>query len=184
MCIGKALRSAITASLGASRIRFLVHPMIYRWRGGSSVTSSACFLDKPGSLPVLPLLCHEARAPKHRRLWGQLSIHDGCYLQAFCCLAALCVEVINRALSICALQAMGSQAVSAGPRRCVEQATLTQMARKGGHFRCPQHYCAACGRSGDGMDMAKCIRCCAAYHSICMSGTSARRLHPHSKVPS
>lgn len=44
----------------------------------------------------------------------------------------------------------------------------TQMGKKGLHFRCPQHYCAACHKSGDGVDMAKCIRCPTAYHTCCM----------------
>jgi hypothetical protein len=55
------------------------------------------------------------------------------------------------------------------------------MAKKGAHFRCPQHYCSVCEKSGDGVDMAKCIRCPTAYHSCCMP-KSVQRLVPHSKV--
>lgn len=66
--------------------------------------------------------------------------------------------------------------------RCAEEAPLAQVAKKGGHFRCPQHYCATCGKSGDGVDMVKCIRCPTAYHSMCMNALATHRLHPQSKV--
>ncbi len=55
------------------------------------------------------------------------------------------------------------------------------MAKKGAHFRCPQHYCAVCQKSGDGVDMVKCIRCPTAYHSSCMP-KDIQRLLPHAKV--
>ncbi|DBA80727.1 hypothetical protein WJX77_005653 [Trebouxia sp. C0004] len=65
--------------------------------------------------------------------------------------------------------------------KCAQALELTQMAKKGAHFRCPQHYCAACRKSGDGVDMVKCIRCPTAYHSSCMP-KDIQRLLPHAKV--
>ena len=65
--------------------------------------------------------------------------------------------------------------------RCAQALELTQMAKKGAHFRCPQHYCAVCRKSGDGVDMVKCIRCPTAYHSSCMP-KDIQRLLPHAKV--
>ena len=65
--------------------------------------------------------------------------------------------------------------------RCAQSLELTQMAKKGAHFRCPQHYCAVCRKSGDGVDMVKCIRCPTAYHSSCMP-KDIHRLLPHAKV--
>ena len=65
--------------------------------------------------------------------------------------------------------------------RCAQSLELTQMAKKGAHFRCPQHYCAVCQKSGDGVDMVKCIRCPTAYHSSCMP-KDIQRLLPHAKV--
>ena len=65
--------------------------------------------------------------------------------------------------------------------RCAQTLELTQMAKKGAHFRCPQHYCAVCQKSGDGVDMVKCIRCPTAYHSSCMP-KDIQRLLPHAKV--
>lgn len=70
---------------------------------------------------------------------------------------------------------------SCGARRCVDRLSNTQMAKRGAHFRCPQHYCSVCGKSGDGVDMVKCIRCPTAYHSCCMP-KHLRRLAPSSKV--
>ncbi len=67
------------------------------------------------------------------------------------------------------------------PCRCAQALELTQMAKKGAHFRCPQHYCAVCRKSGDGVDMVKCIRCPTAYHSSCMP-KDIQRLLPHAKV--
>ena len=69
----------------------------------------------------------------------------------------------------------------AAPCRCAQALELTQMAKKGAHFRCPQHYCAVCRKSGDGVDMVKCIRCPTAYHSSCMP-KDIQRLLPHAKV--
>ncbi|KAL0046805.1 hypothetical protein WJX82_010406 [Trebouxia sp. C0006] len=65
--------------------------------------------------------------------------------------------------------------------KCAQALELTQMAKKGAHFRCPQHYCAVCQKSGDGVDMVKCIRCPTAYHSSCMP-KDIQRLLPHAKV--
>ncbi|KAA6418167.1 MAG: PHD zinc finger-containing [Trebouxia sp. A1-2] len=65
--------------------------------------------------------------------------------------------------------------------KCAQALELTQMAKKGAHFRCPQHYCAVCRKSGDGVDMVKCIRCPTAYHSSCMP-KDIQRLLPHAKV--
>ncbi|KAL3145939.1 hypothetical protein ABBQ38_015299 [Trebouxia sp. C0009 RCD-2024] len=65
--------------------------------------------------------------------------------------------------------------------KCAQSLQLTQMAKKGAHFRCPQHYCAVCQKSGDGVDMVKCIRCPTAYHSSCMP-KDIQRLLPHAKV--
>ena len=65
--------------------------------------------------------------------------------------------------------------------RCAQSLELTQMAKKGAHFRCPQHYCTVCQKSGDGVDMVKCIRCPTAYHSSCMP-KEIPRLLPHAKV--
>ncbi len=65
--------------------------------------------------------------------------------------------------------------------RCVDRLVNTQMAKSGVHFRCPQHYCSVCGKSGDGVDMVKCIRCPTAYHSCCMP-KHLHRLGPSLKV--
>lgn len=65
--------------------------------------------------------------------------------------------------------------------KCAQSLELSQMAKKGAHFRCPQHYCAVCRKSGDGVDMVKCIRCPTAYHSSCMP-KDIQRLLPHAKV--
>lgn len=51
------------------------------------------------------------------------------------------------------------------------------------HFRCPQHYCSVCGKSGDGIDMAKCIRCPAAFHTGCVP-KPFKKLVPQCKVGS
>eukprot|EP00884_Botryococcus_braunii_P013681 jgi/Botrbrau1/22313/Bobra.0138s0063.1 len=54
--------------------------------------------------------------------------------------------------------------------------------KEGGALPVPRSTTAACvGKSGDGVDMAKCIRCPTAYHSCCMPKT-VQRLLPHSKV--
>ncbi len=37
----------------------------------------------------------------------------------------------------------------------------------GAGFRCPLHYCATCGLSGDGVLMVQCMRCPVAYHARC-----------------
>ncbi|KAK9841359.1 hypothetical protein WJX74_004479 [Apatococcus lobatus] len=65
---------------------------------------------------------------------------------------------------------------------CVEKLELTQMAKKGMHFRCPQHYCASCHKSGDGIDMVKCLRCPTAYHSSCMPKHLQRLVPPHKVI--
>lgn len=64
---------------------------------------------------------------------------------------------------------------------CGQNLKLTKSPRKGQHFNCPQHYCLACEKSGDGVDMTKCIRCPTAYHTSCMP-RSVQRLLPQSKV--
>ncbi|KAK9837057.1 hypothetical protein WJX84_002033 [Apatococcus fuscideae] len=66
--------------------------------------------------------------------------------------------------------------------QCVERLELTQMAKKGMHFRCPQHYCANCRKSGDGIDMVKCLRCPTAYHSSCMPKHLQRLVPPHKVI--
>ena len=38
---------------------------------------------------------------------------------------------------------------------CAKRLPQLQMAKKGSHFFCPQHYCRACGQSGDGKDMVR-----------------------------
>ena len=74
-----------------------------------------------------------------------------------------------------------SSDLSLSLHRCAQSLELTQMAKKGAHFRCPQHYCDVCHKSGDGVDMVKCIRCPTAYHSSCMP-KDTQRLVPHAKV--
>ncbi|KAK9824314.1 hypothetical protein WJX72_009375 [[Myrmecia] bisecta] len=59
---------------------------------------------------------------------------------------------------------------------CVAKLDLTHMGKKGAHFRCPQHYCHVCNKSGDGIDMVKCIRCPTAYHTSCTPKTVHRFL--------
>jgi hypothetical protein len=71
--------------------------------------------------------------------------------------------------------------IHAAECRCVDRLVNTQMAKSGAHFRCPQHYCAVCAKSGDGVDMVKCIRCPTAYHSCCLP-KHLRRLAPTLKA--
>ena len=55
------------------------------------------------------------------------------------------------------------------PHRCALELERTAPPKEGGsHFRCPQHYCLRCKGSGDGKDMAKCIRCPNAFHVNCL----------------
>ena len=59
--------------------------------------------------------------------------------------------------------------------RCALSLEKTDTPKKGGsHFRCPQHYCAVCPGSGDGKDMAKCLRCPNAYHANCLPPAAKR----------
>jgi chromodomain-helicase-DNA-binding protein 7 len=49
---------------------------------------------------------------------------------------------------------------------CVQLLQHTKAAGGAG-FRCPVHYCASCGLSGDGVVMVQCIRCPKGYHARC-----------------
>ncbi|KAK9815454.1 hypothetical protein WJX72_003907 [[Myrmecia] bisecta] len=50
---------------------------------------------------------------------------------------------------------------------CVAASPLTSYSGAGRAFRCPVHYCAHCGRSGDAVPMLQCIRCATGYHIRC-----------------
>mmetsp|Transcript_9629 Transcript_9629/g.35279 ORF Transcript_9629/g.35279 Transcript_9629/m.35279 type:complete len:1778 (-) Transcript_9629:28-5361(-) len=58
---------------------------------------------------------------------------------------------------------------------CIQKHALAKRHAVGKGFYCPQHYCHICKRSGDGMQMTKCIRCLTAYHDGCMP-EGARRV--------
>ena len=58
---------------------------------------------------------------------------------------------------------------------CLPKHILARKHAVGRGFYCPQHYCHICKRSGDGMQMTKCIRCLTAYHDACMP-PGARRI--------
>lgn len=49
---------------------------------------------------------------------------------------------------------------------CVLRLPLVK-ANANGRFRCPLHYCKACGASGDSVPMMQCTRCPAGYHVRC-----------------
>lgn len=44
-------------------------------------------------------------------------------------------------------------------------------------FRCPRHYCAACGGSSAVSALLSCVRCCKVYHANCLKNTNHRVLH-------
>lgn len=92
----------------------------------------------------------------------------GCHFVFICRMLKMCIDDDGH----CLMDVMWSC-------RCVEKLELTQMAKKGMHFRCPQHYCASCRKSGDGIDMVKCLRCPTAYHSSCMPKHLQRLVPPH-----
>ncbi|BDA45580.1 probable RNA demethylase ALKBH5 at C-terminar half [Coccomyxa sp. Obi] len=52
-------------------------------------------------------------------------------------------------------------------RSCAAACPLTNWGAASGSFRCPAHYCARCGLSGDSVAMLQCRRCPVAYHSRC-----------------
>jgi hypothetical protein len=66
--------------------------------------------------------------------------------------------------------------------RCAAGLANTKMGDKKQHFTCPQHFCAACGKSGDGVDMVKCVRCPEAFHTSCVpKAGGVRRVKPGPK---
>jgi hypothetical protein len=50
---------------------------------------------------------------------------------------------------------------------CAAACPLTKWASGRASFRCPVHYCARCGLSGDSVAMLQCVRCPIAYHARC-----------------
>ena len=60
--------------------------------------------------------------------------------------------------------------------RCVDSMKLV-MWTSPRSFRCPQHYCAECGGSGDGAMMLTCNRCPVSYHLSCAPSGSIVRLN-------
>lgn len=51
---------------------------------------------------------------------------------------------------------------------CVTGNSLARVAPSGKCFKCPLHYCARCGLSGDGIPMVQCAYCPSGYHIRCV----------------
>ena len=84
-------------------------------------------------------------------------------------IAQLCIS----SPSDCVLSPPLSFPPAASCARCLDAMKLV-MWTSPRFIRCPQHYCATCGKSGDGAVIMTCNRCPVSYHLSCAPATIER----------